>query len=49
MLIGLVMGSLELGAALADGTVRVAGDPAVLGRLVGVLAPVDPGFAIVTP
>ena len=36
-------------AALADGTVAVDGDPAVLGRLVALLAPVDPDFDIVTP
>ena len=48
-LVGLVTGSLDLPAALADGTVTVAGDPTVLGRLVGLLAPVDRDFAIVTP
>jgi alkyl sulfatase BDS1-like metallo-beta-lactamase superfamily hydrolase len=48
-LIGLVTGQLELTAALADGTVSVAGDPQVLGQLVSLLAPVDPDFAIVTP
>jgi alkyl sulfatase BDS1-like metallo-beta-lactamase superfamily hydrolase len=48
-LIGLVTGSLDLQAALADGSVAVVGDPADLGRLVSLLAPVDPDFAIVTP
>ncbi len=48
-LIGLVTGMLDLGAALADGTVVCDGDPADLGRLVALLAPVDPNFAIVTP
>ncbi len=48
-LIGLVTGTLDLPTALADGTVTVDGDPQVLGRLVGLLAPVDPDFAIVTP
>ncbi len=48
-LIGLITGSLDLGAAMGDGTVGVDGDPAVLGRLVAVLAPVDPNFSIVTP
>jgi len=48
-LIGLVTGALDLGAALADGTVAIAGDASDLGRLVGLLAPVDPNFAIVTP
>ncbi|TQJ52163.1 alkyl sulfatase dimerization domain-containing protein [Phycicoccus sp. SLBN-51] len=48
-LIGLVTGSLDLETAAADGTVIVDGDPAVLARLVSLLAPVDPDFAIVTP
>jgi alkyl sulfatase BDS1-like metallo-beta-lactamase superfamily hydrolase len=48
-LIGLVIGTLDLPSALADGTVTVDGDPAILQRLVGLLAPVDPDFAIVTP
>jgi alkyl sulfatase BDS1-like metallo-beta-lactamase superfamily hydrolase len=48
-LIGLVTGHLDPIAAIDDGTVHVDGDPGVLGRLVGVLAPVDPDFAIVTP
>ncbi len=48
-LIGLVTMQLDLVAALTDGTVQVDGDPAVLGRLVGYVAPVDPGFDIVTP
>jgi len=48
-LVGLVTGSLDLPGALANGTVTVAGDPTVLGRLTGMLATVDPDFAIVTP
>ncbi len=48
-LIGLVTGTLDLAAALADGTVTVEGDPGVLGQLVSLLGPTDPGFAIVTP
>ena len=48
-LIGLVTGSLDLESAIADGTVVVEGDPARLGRLVGLIAPVDPDFSIVTP
>lgn len=48
-LIGLVTGMLDLASALADGTVSVVGDPADLARLVSLLAPVDPDFAIVTP
>jgi len=35
--------------ALADGTITIDGDPADLGRLVAVLAPVDRNFPIVTP
>jgi hypothetical protein len=48
-LIGLVTGTVDLGAGIADGTVTVDGDPADLQRLVDLLAPVDPNFAIVTP
>jgi alkyl sulfatase BDS1-like metallo-beta-lactamase superfamily hydrolase len=48
-LIGLVTGALDLASAMAEGAVVVDGDPGVLGRLVGVLAPVDPDFAIVEP
>lgn len=48
-LVKLLTGRLDLQAALADGTVQVEGDPADLGLLVSLLAPVDPDFAIVTP
>ncbi|WP_416063537.1 alkyl/aryl-sulfatase [Rhodococcus indonesiensis] len=48
-LIGALTGQLDAAAALADGTIAVTGDPTVVGRLVEVLAPVDPDFAIVTP
>jgi alkyl sulfatase BDS1-like metallo-beta-lactamase superfamily hydrolase len=48
-LVGLVTGSLDLAGAMDDGTVAVDGDPAVLGRLVALLAPVDPAFDIVVP
>lgn len=48
-LIGIVTGSIDPTTAMADGTVDVTGDPSVLARLVGLLAPVDPDFAIVTP
>jgi alkyl sulfatase BDS1-like metallo-beta-lactamase superfamily hydrolase len=48
-LIALVIGELELATALADGTVEVDGDPAAMATLVGLLAPVDPDFDIVTP
>lgn len=48
-LIALATGTLDPGSALEDGSVEVEGDPSVLGRLVALLAPVDPDFAIVTP
>jgi alkyl sulfatase BDS1-like metallo-beta-lactamase superfamily hydrolase len=48
-LIGLITGQLDLASALSDETVVVDGDPTVLDRLMAVLAPVDPDFAIVTP
>jgi alkyl sulfatase BDS1-like metallo-beta-lactamase superfamily hydrolase len=48
-LIGLVTGSVDLAVALSEGTVACEGNPADLGRLVDLLAPVDPNFAIVTP
>lgn len=48
-LIGALTGQLDAAAALADGTIAVTGDPTVVARLVEVLAPVDPDFAIVTP
>lgn len=48
-LIGAVTGTLDVLAALADGTIVCDGDPGVLGRLVGVVGPVDTDFAIVTP
>jgi alkyl sulfatase BDS1-like metallo-beta-lactamase superfamily hydrolase len=48
-LIGLVTRSIDLGLAVADGSVRVEGDPSALGRLVAVLASLDRDFAIVTP
>jgi alkyl sulfatase BDS1-like metallo-beta-lactamase superfamily hydrolase len=48
-LIDVVTGELDLATALADGTVEVDGDPAAMATLVGLLAPVDPDFDIVTP
>lgn len=48
-LIGLITGGLDLAMAMSDGTVEVEGDPAVLGRLVALIAPVDPNFEIVLP
>jgi alkyl sulfatase BDS1-like metallo-beta-lactamase superfamily hydrolase len=49
LLVALVVGAHDLSAVLADGTVQVEGDPAVLARLVGLLAPADTDFDIVTP
>lgn len=48
-LVGVVGGTLDLAAAVADGTVSIDGDPSTISRLVALLAPVDPDFAIVTP
>ena len=48
-LIGLVTGTLDAAQALGDGTLTVQGDPGALGRLVALLAPVDPDFEIVVP
>jgi len=48
-LIGLVTGTLDLAGAVADATVAIDGDAADLQRLVGLLAPVNPDFPIVTP
>ena len=49
MLIGLMIGAIDLPSAMADGTVELTGDPSVLGELVGLLAEFDSDFAIVTP
>ena len=48
-LIGLVTGSLDPVVALSDGSVVVDGDASQLAGLVGLIAPVDPAFPIVTP
>jgi alkyl sulfatase BDS1-like metallo-beta-lactamase superfamily hydrolase len=48
-LIGLITQTVDLAAAIAQGTVTVDGNPEELGLLVSLLAPVDPDFAIVTP
>ncbi len=42
-------GRVDFPTALGDGTITIDGDPADLGRLVAVLAPVDRDFPIVTP
>jgi linear primary-alkylsulfatase len=49
VLIGLVTGQIDAERAMADGQVQVDGDIGVLAQLVGLLAPGDPNFAIVTP
>ena len=48
-LIGAITGTVDLVAALADGTITVEGDPGDLAQFVELLAPVDPDFNIVTP
>lgn len=48
-LVGMVTGTIDAAAALTDGSVVVDGDPGVLAALVGLVAPTDPGFDIVTP
>jgi alkyl sulfatase BDS1-like metallo-beta-lactamase superfamily hydrolase len=48
-LIGVIIGRLELASAVGDGTITIDGDPAAIANLVGLLAPVDPKFNIVTP
>jgi alkyl sulfatase BDS1-like metallo-beta-lactamase superfamily hydrolase len=47
-LIRLLGGTLDVAAAIASGAVSVNGDATVLQRLVSLLAPVDPDFAIIT-
>lgn len=49
VLAGLVTGTVDLAAAVADGSVELTGNLADVRRLWSVLAPVDPDFAIVTP
>ena len=48
-LVGIVTQQLDMMAALADGTVQIDGDAAVLLTLVGLADEVDPNFPIVTP
>lgn len=48
-LIGLLTGALDLATATADDVVTITGDAAAFRRLVAVLSPGDPDFAIVTP
>jgi alkyl sulfatase BDS1-like metallo-beta-lactamase superfamily hydrolase len=47
--IGVMTGVVDVDAAIASGAITIDGDVAVLGQLVGLLAPVDPNFPIVTP
>ncbi|MEZ5209489.1 alkyl/aryl-sulfatase [Gordonia sp. (in: high G+C Gram-positive bacteria)] len=49
VLIGVVTNALDPEEAIASGDLVVTGDPADLGRLMGVLGSVDPDFPIVTP
>ncbi len=49
VLIGLVTRSIDFATALGDGSVHVEGDAGELQRLVSLLAPVDPDFAVVLP
>jgi alkyl sulfatase BDS1-like metallo-beta-lactamase superfamily hydrolase len=48
-MVGMVTGTIDAAAALTDGSVTVEGDPGVLAALVGLVAPTDPDFDIVTP
>ena len=48
-LISAITGTVDVAEALTDGRINVDGDPAELAQLVGLLAPVDPDFNIVTP
>ncbi len=49
VLIGLVTRAIDFATALGDGSVQVEGDAGDLQRLVSLLAPVDPDFAVVLP
>lgn len=48
-LMWLITDGRDLLASVVDGSVVVGGNAARLGRLVGLIAPVDTEFAIVTP
>jgi len=45
----LLLGAAEIGELAEGGRLRVEGDAAKLGELLGLLDEPDPGFAIVTP
>ncbi len=49
MLIGLVTGQVDAAHAVANGDLQVDGDLDALAKIVGLLSPGDPNFAIVTP
>jgi alkyl sulfatase BDS1-like metallo-beta-lactamase superfamily hydrolase len=49
LLIRLVTNRLDLAEAMADGRVTIEGDASALGRLVGLIARVDPNFDIIIP
>jgi alkyl sulfatase BDS1-like metallo-beta-lactamase superfamily hydrolase len=49
VMVGVLTGRLDLSRAVGDGSVVVNGDVGELGRLLALVAPVDPDFAIVTP
>ncbi|KAI9007853.1 alkyl/aryl-sulfatase BDS1 bacterially-derived sulfatase 1 [Hyaloraphidium curvatum] len=49
VLTGILTRQIEFPKAVAEGLVKVEGDPGVLRRLVAVLAESDPNFSIVTP
>ena len=48
-LLGLLGGQLDLTEKLGAGSISVAGDPAVLAKLTGLLDSNDPDFSIATP
>lgn len=49
VLIDLVTRRIDVTVAVGEGSITFEGDPTALGQLVGLLAPVDPDFAIVVP
>ena len=48
-LLGVLLGGVDMGAEIANGTISVSGDPAKLAELAGYLDEPDPNFAMVTP
>ncbi|QKT11938.1 alkyl/aryl-sulfatase [Rhodococcus sp. W8901] len=49
MLLGALLGGVNMGEAIADGRITVEGDVAALAELAGYVDEPDPNFAIVTP